>query len=121
VHKVAIHIDENDKARMQLVMNNAANINQFYQDKGEEVKVEIVAYGPGLHMLRDDTSPVKDRIKSFEQNFDNISFRACANTHKKMSKKAGKEIKLLSQAKMVPSGAVHLIQRQEEGWSYLRP
>ncbi len=120
-HKVVIHVDENDKARMNLVLNNAANINNYYQDKAEEVLIEVVAYGPGLHMLRADTSPVKERIKSFGQNFENISFRSCGNTYRKMSKKSGKKIKLIPQAKMVASGAVHLIQRQEEGWSYLRP
>ncbi len=46
-------------------------------------------------MLGADTSPVKKRIKSFGENFDNISFRACGNTKRKMSKKAGKEIVLL--------------------------
>jgi len=121
IHKVVIHVDENNKARMNLALNNAANINNYYQDKAEEVFIEVVAYGPGLHMLRADTSPVKDRIKSFGQNFENISFRSCGNTHRKMSKKAGKKIELIPQAKMVASGAVHLIQRQEEGWSYLRP
>ena len=119
-HKIVIHIDENDNKRMNLVLNNAANLNKYYQDKGDEALIEIVAYGPGLKMYTMN-SPVKKRIASFEQNFDNISFKACSNTHRKMSKKAGKTIKLLPQAKMVDSGAVHLVQRQEEGWSYLRP
>ena len=121
MHKIVMHVDDNDPARMNLVLNNASNINKYYQDKAEEVMIEIVAYGPGLHMLRADTSPVKDRIKSFGQNFENISFRACSNTLRKMSKKAGKDVPLVSQAKMVDSGAIHLIQRQEEGWSYIRP
>jgi intracellular sulfur oxidation DsrE/DsrF family protein len=121
MHKIVMHVDENDPARMNLVLNNAANLNKYYQDKAEEAMIEIVAYGPGLHMLRADTSPVKGRIKSFEQNFDNISFRACSNTYRKMSKKAGKKIPLVPQAKMVDSGAVHLVQRQESGWAYLRP
>ena len=42
-------------------------------------------------MLRADTSPVKKRIKSFGENFDNISFRACGNTKRKMSIKHGTE------------------------------
>jgi len=119
-HKVVLHIDENDAKRMNLVLNNAANLNKYYQNKGEDATIEVVAYGPGLKMYTMD-SPVKERIASFEQNFENISFKACGNTHRKMSKKAGKTIKLVSQAKMVDSGAVHLVQRQEEGWSYLRP
>lgn len=120
-HKIVIHVDENDAARMNMALNNASNIDAYYKEKGEEVTIELVTYGPGLVMLIDGKSPVQDRIASFEQNFDNISFRACGNTHRKMSQKAGSEIKLLPQAKMVPSGVVHLSERQEEGWSYIRP
>ncbi len=120
-HRIVMHLDENDPKRMNLVLNNAANVNKYYQDKGEEVTVEIVTYGPGLHMLRADTSPVTKRIVSFEQNFDNISFKACGNTYRKMSKKAGKDIPLLPQADRVSSGVVHLVARQEAGWSYIRP
>ena len=83
--------------------------------------IEIVTYGPGLNMLRADTSPVKKRIKSFGENFDNIAFRACGNTQRKMAKNEGKSIMLLPQAKNVPSGVVHLMERQEQGWSYVRP
>jgi intracellular sulfur oxidation DsrE/DsrF family protein len=121
VHKVVLHVDDNDPKRMNLVLNNASNINKYYQDKGEEAMIEIVVYGPGLMMLVADKSPVKDRVKSISESYDNVEFKACSNTQKNMSKKAGKDIKLLPQAKMVDSGVIHLIQRQEEGWAYVRP
>ena len=121
VHRVVLHLDDNDPKRMNLVLNNAANIDAHYKSKGEDVKIEIVAYGPGLIMLHAKKSPVKKRVASFGQNFENISFQACGNTHKKMSKKAGKSVPLLPQAKMVPAGVVHMMERQEEGWSYIRP
>ena len=119
VHKVAIHIDENDKARMTMALNNAENIDKYYKSKGEKVEIEIVAYGPGLHMFRDDTSPVKSRIAAMSLGMDNIQFSACGNTHRKMSKK--KKVVLISEAKLVPSGVVRLIELQEKGWSYVRP
>lgn len=121
VHRVVLHVDDNDPKRMNMVLNNASNVDKYFKDKGEEVIIEIVTYGPGLNMLRADKSPVKKRIASFGQNFDNISFRACGNTLRNMKKKAGMDIPLLPQAKMVTSGVVHLITRQEEGWSYVRP
>ena len=121
VHCVVLHLDDADPARQNLVLNNASNINRYYQDKGEEVEIEIVTYGPGLTMLVPGKSPVAERVKSISQNFDNVAFRACANTHRKMSKKAGKDVALMPQAQMVPSGVVHLIERQEQGWSYVRP
>ena len=120
-HNLVIHVDDNDPAKMNLALNNAANVDAYYKAKGEEVNIEIVTYGPGLNMLIAGKSPVEERITSFEQNFDNISFKACGNTHKKMSKKAGKEVALVSQAKMVASGVIHLSERQEMGWTYLKP
>ena len=48
VHKVAIHVDENDKGRMNLVLNNAKNVDKYYQSKGDKVEIEIVAYGPWI-------------------------------------------------------------------------
>lgn len=121
VHRIVLHVDEADPARQNLVLNNASNINKYYFDKGEEAQIEIVTYGPGLTMLIPGKSPVGDRVKSISQNFDNVKFRACANTHAKMSKKAGKQIELMPQAEMVPSGVIHLVERQEQGWSYIRP
>ena len=121
VRQILLHLDEADPARQNLVLNNASNINRYYQDQGREVEIEIVTYGPGLTMLVPGKSPVAERVESISQNFDNVSFRACANTHAKMSKKAGKDIQLMPQADMVPSGVVHLIERQEEGWIYIRP
>ena len=66
-HRVAIQVDQNDPQVMNLALNNATNMIEYYRGKNEDVDVEIVAYGPGLHMLRDDTSPVKDRIKQLKE------------------------------------------------------
>jgi hypothetical protein len=63
-HRLAIQVDQNDPAVMNLALNNATNVIEYYRAKGEDVDVDVVTYGPGLHMLRADTSPVRDRIKS---------------------------------------------------------
>src|SRR5262249_8751422 len=120
-HRVVIHVDDNDPARMNLALNNATNVTQYYSAKGEPVEIEIVTYGPGLHMLRADTSPVKERIKTFDQSMPNVTFAACENTRENMKRAEGKDIALLAEAKSVASGVVHLIERQEQGWSYVRP
>ncbi|NVN85251.1 MAG: DsrE family protein [Rhodopseudomonas sp.] len=122
-HRVAIQVDQNDPAVMNLALNNATNIMEQYKAKGEEVQVEIVTYGPGLHMLRADTSPVQDRIKQIAQaSFpSSIKFSACGNTKEGMEKREGKAISIVSEAEVVPSGAVRLMELQEQGWSYLKP
>lgn len=121
VHRVVFHVDENDPKRMNLVLNNVRNIKVYYQEAGEEVEIEVVAYGPGLHMLRSDTSPVKGRIVSLLENFDGLTFAACGNTKKAMTRKEKMSIPIMPQAKMVPAGVVQLMERQEQGWAYIRP
>lgn len=120
-HKVAFQINDNDPKRMNLVLNNMANVQKYYESKGETVEIELVAYGPGLHMLRADTSPVKDRIASMSLASDEVTFSACANTHRNMSKKAGGDIQLLDESQMVPSGVIQIISLQEQGYSYIKP
>jgi len=121
LHKVAIHVDQNDPKIMNLALNNVQNIFAYYKKKGQRVSVELVTYGPGLNMFRADTSPVKDRIAAMSLAEPRLRFSACGNTHRKMSKKAGKKIPLISEAKMVPSGIIRLIELQENGYSYIRP
>ena len=120
-HHVAIHVDENDAKVMNMALNNAANVSKYYASQGDDVVIEMVAYGPGLIMLIPDKSPVGDRIAAMSLEIDNLSFAACGNTHRKMSEKAGKDIVLMDEASLVPSGVVRLIELQEQGYAYIRP
>src|SRR3546814_1854808 len=54
-HRLVIQVDDNDPAKMNLALNNLTNIYEYYQQKGETVQVELVAYGPGLNIFRTDT------------------------------------------------------------------
>lgn len=120
-HYVALHVDQNDPAVMNMALNNAQNVNAYYAEKGDTVVIEMVAYGPGLAMYVEGSSPVADRISAMSLEMENLSFAACGNTLAGMQKKAGHDIPLMSEAKVVPSGVVRLIELQEEGYSYVRP
>ena len=119
-HKVAIHVDDNDPKVMNLALNNAKNVLEYYAAKNESVAIEIVAYGPGLHMLRSDTSPVKQRVGEISMA-PQISFAACGNTRANMAKQEAKDIPLLSEARVVPSGVVRLMELQKQGYAYIHP
>ena len=121
-HRIAIQVDQNDPAIMNMVLNNATNVIEHYRGKGEDVDVEIVAYGPGMHMLRADTSPVQDRLKHLKEMVaGKIQFSACNNTKQGMEKAEGHAIPIVPEATVVPSGVVRLMELQEQGWSYVRP
>ena len=120
-HHVAIHVDDSDAKRMNMALNNAQNVDAYYKSQGDSVVIEMVTYGPGLLMLVDGKSPVADRISTMSLAMDNIQFSACGNTHRKMSEKAGADVKLLDEAVVVPSGVVRLVELQENGYAYVRP
>jgi uncharacterized protein len=77
---VALHVNQNDPAIMALALNNAENVVAEFKSMGQPVTIEIVTYGPGLHMLRSDTSPVKARISAMAMEQPQITFSACGNT-----------------------------------------
>jgi intracellular sulfur oxidation DsrE/DsrF family protein len=122
-HRVAIQVDQNDPQLMNLVLNNATNVIEYYRAKNEDVDVDIVTYGPGLHMLRADTSPVQDRLKRLKEMAfpGKIQFSACNNSKQGMEKTEGHAISIVPDATIVPSGVVRLMELQEQGWSYVRP
>ncbi|MDH3579575.1 MAG: DsrE family protein [Hyphomicrobiales bacterium] len=119
--RVILHVNFNDPDSLNYVLNNAENIDSYYSDAGKAVEIRIVAHGPGLHMLRDDTSPVKQRLQSMAADLESLSFYACANTRARMAKAEGKEPEIVSEAAMVPSGIVEIMELQRAGWLYLKP
>jgi uncharacterized protein len=120
-HRLALQISDNDPVKMNAVLNVAANVSKYYSDKGEEIDIQIVAFNAGLHMLRDDTSPVKPRLNSFKQGMPNVSFIACENTLEAMTRNEGKEPPLVENAQRVKAGVVTLIELGEQGWTIIRP
>jgi intracellular sulfur oxidation DsrE/DsrF family protein len=122
-HHIAIQVDQDDPLVMNQALNNATNVIEYYRTRNEDVEVDIVTYGPGLHMLRADTSPVQDRIKRLKEMVSpgKIQFSACNITKQGMEKTEGHAISVVPGATVVPSGVVRLMELQEQGWSYVRP
>ena len=122
VEKVAIQIGRNDPGLMNLALNNAQNVLDHYKKAGRQVEIEFVAYGPGLHMVRSDTSPVRERLTTLLQDRpQGLRFRACARTLKEQSAAEEQEITLLQGVSRVVLGVAHLVHLHETGFRTLRP
>jgi len=120
-HYLILQVNSNDPAAMNLALNNAMNVAQYYKEIGDSVKIEVITFGPGLHMLRDDTSPVKGRIEAMVLSTPQVSFKACGNTRQNMSKAENRSIPIMSQAEVVTSGLIHIMELEEQGWTYVKP
>lgn len=92
-----------------------------YKEKGEKIDIEFVAYGAGLNMMRNDNSPLKERLAAMAANMKNVTFTGCGNTLANQSKQEKKEISLVPEARIVPTGIGRIVELEEQGWTYVRP
>jgi uncharacterized protein len=76
----------------------------------------VVCHGDGLILLTKEKSVHADKVQLLTK--EGVCFAACENT---MKKKAVGKGDLLEGVRTVPSGAVELIQKQQQGCSYFRP
>ena len=120
-HRLALQVSDNSPEQMNAALNIASNVSRYYDGRGEEVEIEIIAFNAGLHMLRADTSPVKERLTNFRKSMTNVSFKACGNTMDTMAKNEGRPITLLPEIDIVEAGVTRLIELNEHGWAIVRP
>jgi len=111
--RVVFQVSDNDPAKWNLALNNAKNVQA---DLGKEnVQIEIVAYGPGLAMLKAE-SPVAARLAGALD--DSVGLIACENTMR--NTKVTKD-EMYAGIAYVDAGVTHIMKRQREGWAYIRP
>jgi intracellular sulfur oxidation DsrE/DsrF family protein len=108
-----IQVSDNDPAKWNLALNNAKNVQgELGKDN---TNIEIVAYGPGINMLKDD-SVVGNRLE--EAKAAGIHLYACGNTMKGM--KLTKE-DLNPAVEVVKAGVIEIAEKQRQGYAYVRP
>lgn len=110
---VVIQVSENNPATWNLALNNIKNI-QAAMGK-DKVNIEIVAFGPGINMLKLE-SEVGSRLSEARES--GVILKACQNT---MKAQQLTEADIYPNVGYVASGVIQIISRQREGWSYLRP
>lgn len=112
-NKLVLQVSDNDSGKWGLALNNARNV-QLDLD-AENVDIEIVVYGPGISMLKGD-SPLAQRISAALKT--GIKVVACENTMKGLHLTYAD---MLPDIGYVPAGVVELMQKQQQGYAYVRP
>jgi hypothetical protein len=111
--KMVIQVSDNDTGKWNLTLNNAKNIQK---DLGKaNVELEIVVFGPGINMLKAE-SEVGNRVAEAVES--GIKVLACQNTMR--NQKLTKD-DMLTSVGYVPAGVVEIMQKQHQGYAYLRP
>ena len=115
-HRVVIQSSSADPELQGLALVIAGNLQKHYGV--DNIDIEMVAYGPGLGILTAD-GPNAAKVKSLVDH--NIQFKACEGTLKFIQAQSGKRPELVAGVATVADGVVHLVERQEQGYSYVYP
>ena len=111
--RVVIQVSDADPLKWRLALNNARNIQQ---DLGKaDTDIEIVAYGPGIGMLQAESEATDGVTQAMT---DGVKVVACENT---MRNRKLKREDMQGGIGYVGAGVVEIMQRQREGWAYIRP
>ena len=111
-NRALFQVTDNDPARWNMILNNMTNLREGVGSEGADI--ELVAYGPGIQMLKAD-SPVKQRIA--EALKSGVKVNACQNTMQGM-KLTPQDMR--PEIGYVPSGVVEVMKKQQQGWAYIR-
>lgn len=112
-NRIVIQMSDADPAKWNLALNNAKNLQD---DVGAaNVDIEIVAYGPGIGMLKME-SPVAARVGDASKS--GVKVIACENTMR--GQKLTRD-DMNAAISYVPAGVTEIMKKQAEGWAYLRP
>lgn len=112
-NRLVVQVSDNDPAKWNLALNNVSNVQA---DLGEDmVEIEVVVYGPGIPMLKRG-SPMAQRVSAALKT--GVKVVACENTMR------GQKLAyddMLPDIGYVQAGVVELMQKQQQGFAYIRP
>lgn len=112
-NRLVLQVSDEDPKKWNAVLGNVRNVQA---DLGRgNVEIEVVAYGPGIAMLEAD-SLVANRVQ--DAMAAGVRFVACVNT---MTAQKLTRDDMIDRIDYVQAGLVRLMQRQQQGWAYIRP
>lgn len=115
-HKIVLQLSDNDPKRQALVISVANNLLKFYDP--DKVAVEVVAFGPGIDLLRTDNDN-RNRIESLIAQ--GVRFDVCLNTVDTVERETGKRPEIIPAATPVQVGVGQILLLIENGYTLVRP
>jgi len=118
--RLVLHITTNDSYKLNNVLNEAERLLSKHSEQGNKVSLTLLTNGKGLDLVRIGTSKFAERIKNLQARYDNLSLKACQLALKRLKIEKGINANLLPGVEVIPSAMSEIIQKQHEGWTYIK-
>jgi hypothetical protein len=115
-HKIVLQLSDNDVRKQNLVISVANNLLKFYDP--DKVAIEVVAFGPGIELLRSE-SPARKQIESLIAQ--GVRFDVCLNTVDTIERETGRRPEIMPGATPVQVGVGQILFLTENGYTLVRP
>lgn len=112
--RIMLQLTSDDPRAMNNILYNAVNLQKFYGI--DNVKIAIVAFGPGMKALYKNSSPVQQRVESLLK-YD-VQFIGCGNTMVATNRSPAD---LILGVEHVTAGIAEIVERRLRGWQYIHP
>lgn len=115
-HFIVLQLSDSDPKKERLVLSVASNLLKgFGPDK---IAVEVVAFGPGIDLLR-DTNEFRSLVDSLVTQ--GVRFDVCGNTLDTIERETGKRPTINPHAIEVQVGVEQILKLTENGYTLVRP
>ena len=114
---IVIQVSDDNPRTWNLALNTAEQMTIELAKENVKAEVEIIAFGPGINMLKFD-SVVGSRLTKVARN--GVALIACGNSMRNF-KLPENELYPDANIKVVLAGAVEIMKKQQAGWFHLRP
>jgi uncharacterized protein len=117
--KIIVQVSNSNLVRLKAALDETENLLGTYKRANRQLRVEIIANGGGVDLLRSDVSPYRKRIGLMKAKYPNLDFLACSQTISKLQQK-GIIVHLLPNIGVASSAAEEINKRLLQGWDYVR-
>ena len=115
-HKIVLQLSDNDARKQGLVISVANNLMKFFDP--DKVAVEIVAFGPGIELLKPD-NPNRKLVESLVAQGARVDI--CLNTVDTIERDTGRRPEFIAAATPVQVGVAQILLLTENGYTLVRP
>jgi len=115
-HKIVLQLSDNDARKQALVISVANNLLKFYDP--DKVAIEVVAFGPGIELLRAESASRKQVESLIAQG---VRFDVCLNTVDTIERQTGRRPDIMPGATPVQVGVGQILFLTENGYTLVRP
>ena len=115
-----LHVSTAEPHRLNIVLNEAEALLKEYAKSSRKLNLEILTNSEGLALVTNNGKSYNKHLQQLQQTYENLTVMVCGETLKRIQRTKGKKLKLLPNTTIVPSAINQIVNRQQNGWSYIR-